>query len=70
MKLRKLIFGFFVTLDLLGNGMIPKSNIWIWHAPIRARNGIIANVKTQQTLLSDIELRIKSDIHWDCLIAI
>ena len=50
--------------------MIPKSNIWIWHAPIRARNGIIANVKTQQTLFSDIELRIKSDIHWDCLIAI
>ena len=31
-KLRKLNFGFFVTLDLLGNGMIPKSKIWVWHA--------------------------------------
>ena len=40
-----------------------KTKIWIWHAVIRARNGIIANVKTHQTLFS-----MKSLIFiWDCI---
>ena len=43
-------FRFFVTADFLGHGIIPKTKIWIWYAVIRARNGIIANVKTYQTL--------------------
>ena len=42
--------------------MIPKSKIWIWLSVIRARNGIITNVKTYQKF-SDIELNIESDIH-------
>ena len=32
--------------------IIPKTNTWIWHAAIRARNGIIANMNKYQTLFS------------------